>query len=340
MIMLIKTDFCLQPFNTFNVRVFAHRTCIIGFPADLEELYEEGALNEENILILGEGSNILFTKHYEGLVLLNQIRRMEIEKEDEEFVFLKVNSGENWPILVDYTVEQGWGGLENLSLIPGTTGAAPVQNIGAYGAELKDVLESVEVFDMQTGHTQIFSNAECAFGYRDSIFKSKYKGRYFILSVTLKLSKKPKLNLEYAPLKKKFDSQKPGLISVKDVSEAVKEIRNSKLPNPSKLGNAGSFFKNPVVPFSKIEELVARFPDMPFYITDDEHYKIAAGWLIEQSGWKGKRIGDAGVHEKQALVIVNYGKATGEELFRLSEKVQVSVNSKFGLELEREVTVL
>jgi len=338
--MLIKTDFCLQPFNTFHVKVFARRLSIIGFPVDLEELYEEGALNEENILILGEGSNILFTKHYEGLILLNQIRRMEVKTENEDWVYLKVNSGENWPALVDYTVDQGWGGLENLSLIPGTVGAAPVQNIGAYGAELKDALESVEVFDMQTRKTQVFSKAECGFGYRDSIFKTKYKGRYFILSVLLKLSKKPNLNLEYAPLKKKFENRDPGSISVKDVSDAVKEIRLSKLPDPTKLGNAGSFFKNPLVSFAKIEELVAEYPETPFYKVDEENYKVAAGWLIEKAGWKGKRIGDAGVHEKQALVLVNYGSVTGEEIFKLSQKVQASVDSKFGVDLECEVTVI
>jgi len=338
--MLIKTDFCLQPFNTFHVKVFARRLSIIGFPVDLEELYEEGALKENNILILGEGSNILFTKHYEGLVLLNQIRRMEVKTENEDWVYLKVNSGENWPALVDYTVDQGWGGLENLSLIPGTVGAAPVQNIGAYGVELKDILVDVEAFDFKTGKTEVFSNAECGFGYRNSIFKTKYKGRYFILSVLLKLSKKPNLNLEYAPLKKKFENRDPGSISVKEVSDAVKEIRLSKLPDPAKLGNAGSFFKNPLVSFAKIEELVAEYPEIPFYKVDEENYKVAAGWLIEKAGWKGKRIGDAGVHKKQALVLVNYGSVTGEEIFKLSQQVQSSVNSKFGVDLECEVTVI
>jgi len=338
--MLIKTDFCLQPFNTFHVKVFARRLSIIGFPVDLEELYEEGALKENNILILGEGSNILFTKHYEGLVLLNQIRRMEVKTENEDWVYLKVNSGENWPALVDYTVDQGWGGLENLSLIPGTVGAAPVQNIGAYGVELKDILVDVEAFDFKTGKTEVFSNAECGFGYRNSIFKTKYKGRYFILSVLLKLSKKPNLNLEYAPLKKKFENRDPGSISVKQVSDAVKEIRLSKLPDPAKLGNAGSFFKNPLVSFAKIEELVAEYPEIPFYKVDEENYKVAAGWLIEKAGWKGKRIGDAGVHKKQALVLVNYGSVTGEEIFKLSQQVQSSVNSKFGVDLECEVTVI
>lgn len=338
--MLIKTDFCLKPFNTFGVKAFARRLSVIGHAGDLEELYEEGELNSNSILILGEGSNILFTKHYEGLVLLNQIRKMEIVKEDQNSVYLKVNGGETWAALVDFTVEKAWGGLENLSLIPGTVGAAPVQNIGAYGAEVKDVVESVEAFDMQTGKTTTFSNADCGFGYRNSIFKSKFKGRYFILSVIFKLSKNPILNLEYAPLKKMFENLDSELIGVKEVSNAVKEIRLSKLPEPEKLGNAGSFFKNPVVPFSKIKDLVAIYPEMPFYKVDEENYKLAAGWLIEKAGWKGKRIGDTGVHEKQALVLVNYGEATGEEIFNLSEEVQDSVNSQFGVSLEREVTVL
>lgn len=338
--MLIKTDFCLKPFNTFGISLFARQLCVIGFPTDLEELYEEGKLNDEPILILGEGSNILFTKHYEGLVLLNQFRRMEVMQEDDHWVYLKVNGGENWSALVDYTINQGWGGLENLSLIPGTVGAAPVQNIGAYGVELKDVLVKVEAFDLKMGVSIIFSKEECAFDYRSSIFKTKFKGRFFILSITLKLSKQPKLNLSYVPLKKVFENRDPQSIQLQEVSNVVKEIRRSKLPDPDKLGNAGSFFKNPIVPFAKIKDLIADYPGMPFYKIDAQNYKVAAGWLIEKAGWKGKRIGDAGVHEKQALVLVNYGKATGEEIFKLSEKIQESVRAKFGIAIEREVTVL
>lgn len=338
--MLIKTDFCLKPFNTFAISAYARQLSVIGFPSDLAELYDEGKLSDDSVLILGEGSNILFTKHYEGLVLLNQVRKMEVIEESDQWVCLKVNGGENWSALVDYTVSQGWGGLENLSLIPGTVGAAPVQNIGAYGVELKEVLFEVEAFDMQTGSTKIFSNKDCAFGYRSSIFKTKLKGRFFILSVLLRLSKQPKPNLSYAPLKKAFDNRNIETIQLKEVSDAVKAIRRSKLPDPEILGNAGSFFKNPVVPFTKIEELVARFPDMPFYKQDDKSYKVAAGWLIEKAGWKGKRIGDAGVHEKQALVLVNHGNASGEEIFKLSEKVQESVNAQFGIKMDREVTVL
>lgn len=338
--MLIKKDFCLKPFNTFGVRAFARRLAVIGSLSDLEELYQDKLLNNDDTFILGEGSNVLFTKHYEGLILLNQIRKMEVLKENSDWVYLKVNGGENWTNLVDYTVDKGWGGLENLSLIPGTVGAAPVQNIGAYGVEVKDIIESVSAYDMLTGKTVSFLNDECGFGYRNSIFKSSQKGRYFILNVVFRLSKKPVLNLEYAPLKKKFENRDTESISLKELSEAIKEIRLSKLPEPEKLANAGSFFKNPVIAFSKIKELLAVYPDMPFYKVSEENYKLAAGWLIEKAGWKGRRIGDAGVHEKQALVIVNYGKATGKEIYFISKEIQSSVEEKFGVNLVREVTVL
>ncbi len=220
--MLIKTDFCLKPFNSFGIEVYARHLSVVGFPVDLEELFQEGHLKINPVLILGEGSNILFSKHFEGLVLLNQIRGKEIVEEDENWVYLKVNSGENWSSLVDYTVIQGWGGLENLSLIPGTAGAAPVQNIGAYGVELKDVLVEVEAFDLKMGKSKLFSKAECGFGYRDSIFKTKYKGRFFILSIKLKLSKKPILNLSYAPLRKAFEHRDPLSIHINEVSDKSK----------------------------------------------------------------------------------------------------------------------
>ena len=338
--MLIKEDFCLKPFNTFGIEVFARRLAIITSQADLAELYEEDQLNDSSLLVLGEGSNVLFTKHYEGLVLLNQIRKFKVEKEDDNFVYLRVNSGENWSCLVDHTVENGWGGLENLSLIPGTVGAAPVQNIGAYGAEFKEAMVNLEAFDLQTGEVKTFTNKDCEFGYRSSIFKTKYKRRFFIISILIRLKKQPILNLEYGPLKTAFQDTTIDSISVKEVSETVKSIRRSKLPEPHLLGNAGSFFKNPVVPFSKIEKLISKFPDMPFYKVDDQHYKIAAGWLIEKCDWKGKRIGDTGVHEMQALVLVNYDKATGQDIFNLSQKIRESVSDKFGVKLEREVTVL
>lgn len=337
--MKIRTNHSLEPFNTFHVEAIALQFVEINKLNDLEEMFEQDMLKSDEIFILGAGSNILFTKNCDGLVLFNQLKGIEKNLEDEDHIVLSVRGGENWSELVDFTVDHGWGGLENLSLIPGTVGAAPVQNIGAYGVELKEVLVEVEAFDLHTGETRTFLNTECEFSYRDSIFKSKYRGRYFITDITIRLRKNPKINIEYTPLKNKFSKRDPDSISVKEVSNAVKEIRNSKLPDPEKLGNAGSFFKNPVVQFSNIEELIAKFPDMPFYKIEEDYYKVAAGWLIEKTGWKGRRIGDAGVHEKQALVLVNYGKATGLELLNLSEGIQSAVYAKFGITLDREVLV-
>jgi len=338
--MKIKRDFDLKPYNTFGISISARTLFEVKSAAELTDLLKDSLGNENRVLILGEGSNILFTKDIDGIVLLNQIEGKEVIQEDDREVYLKVFSGESWSDLVDFTVKNNWGGLENLSLIPGTVGAAPVQNIGAYDVELKDILDEVEAFSISTGDFRVFKNIDCRFAYRDSIFKSTFKGQYFITAVVLRLSKKPILNLTYAPLKKKFEGRKKDDISISEISNAVKVIRRSKLPDPRQLGNAGSFFKNPVVPFSKVEELVKVYPEIPFYKMDEENFKIAAGWLIEKAGWKGKRIGDAGVHEKQALVLVNYGKATGREIYDLSEQIKVLVNSKFGVELEKEVTVI
>lgn len=329
----------LKLLNTFGVEVKARKFALINSVNDLQEI-SDLFTPENQVLILGSGSNILFTKDYNGLILKNKLAGKTIISETEEEVFLNVSGGEDWSELVDFTVEKGWGGIENLSLIPGTVGAAPVQNIGAYGVELKDALIGLEAFDLQSAEIHQFANVDCEFGYRSSIFKTKLKGRFFILNILLRLSKKPVLKLDYAPLKKMFNEREVEEVSVKEVSEAVKQIRRSKLPDPGEIGNAGSFFKNPVVPFSKIEELIIEFPEMPFYKVDDENYKIAAGWLIEKSGWKGKRFGDAGVHEKQALVLVNYGGATGSEIHELSQEIVFVIKSKFGINLECEVTVL
>jgi UDP-N-acetylmuramate dehydrogenase len=289
---------------------------------------------------LGEGSNVLFTNHYEGLILVDQIRGHEVVEETNEHIFLKINGGENWSQLVDFCVSKNWGGIENLSLIPGTAGAAPVQNIGAYGAELQDVFLWLSAFDLQSGEMKVFDKDACGFGYRNSIFKNKFPDRYFITDITLKLEKNPVPNLEYKPLKDEFTERGPGSISIKEVSEAVKKIRRSKLPDPAKIGNAGSFFKNPVVSEEKMKELKNQFPEIPVYTTSERNYKLAAGWLIEQCGWKGKRFGDAGVHEKQALVLVNYGEASGKEILQLSEQIEESVAKKFRVKLEKEVKII
>jgi UDP-N-acetylmuramate dehydrogenase len=338
--MLVLKDICLKSFTTLGVKARARRVVSVNSVAILQELKQQGELDNEQVMVLGEGSNVLFSKDFEGTILLNQIRGHEVIEETEEYVFLKIYGGENWSQLVDFAVEINWGGIENLSLIPGTVGAAPVQNIGAYGVELKDVFVSLNAFDLKTGEINEFDKNECEFNYRSSVFKTKFPGRYFITDITLKLKKKPVPYLEYAPLKAEFNELNKETISIKDVSEAVKKIRRSKLPDPSKIGNAGSFFKNPVVSEEKMNKLKKQFPEIPVYNFTEGFYKLAAGWLIEQCGWKGKRIGDAGVHEKQALVLVNYGNATGTEILQLAEQITKSVAEKFGVDLEKEVRVV
>lgn len=337
--MLIKKDFCLRPFNTFGIQVEARQAAVITSVHDLQELYENGDLKNQRILILGEGSNLLFTENFDGLVLVNQFRRKHIVEETDDVILFQVNGGEFWSSLVDYTVDRGWYGLENLSLIPGTVGAAPVQNIGAYGVELKDVIESLDAFNLKTGKTVQFNNIDCNFTYRSSIFKEEFKNQYFILNVTFRLNKKPGYKLDYGPLKEAFAETEESKITLKQVSECVKSIRRSKLPEPEKLRNAGSFFKNPVVDAEKLEALSKDFPGMPCYKLPGNKIKLPAGWLIEQCGWKGKRIGDAGVYEKQALVLVNYGRAGGKEILALANSIQKSVLEKFGVRLEREVNI-
>ncbi len=338
--MLIKKDFCLKPFNTFGIEVETRQAAMITSLNDLHELFEDGHLKNQQILVLGEGSNILFTDHFEGIVLLNQMRGKKVLSETKQHIILQVNGGEFWSSLVDFTVENSWHGLENLSLIPGTVGAAPVQNIGAYGIELKDVMKSLEAFELATGRVVHFDNKACEFAYRNSIFKQQHKGKYFILNVTFQLNKAPNFHLEYGPLKEAFANVDPSKIDLKQVSELIKTIRRSKLPEPEELKNAGSFFKNPVVNISKLELLRKQFTDMPVYKLSDKKFKLAAGWLVEQCGWKGKRIGDAGVYEKQSLVLVNFGNASGKEMLALAISIQKSVKKKFGIDLDMEVNVV
>ena len=337
--MIIKEDFCLAPFNTFGIEALAYELSIITSINELKELYVAGELSKK-LLILSKGSNILLTGHFKGLVLLNQIWGKEIVNEDNNYVYLNVSSGEFWPSLVEYTVDNGWGGLENLTDIPGKMGAAPIQNIGAYGAELKDVFVSLEAFDLTNGKLVTFTKEECEFAYRTSIFKSKFKNRYFITSVLIKLTKSPIINLSYKPLADAFKDRNIEEITISDVSKKVAEIRESKLPNPDKLKNAGSFFKNPIIEMDKCHDLKLEFDDIPSYALKNSTYKIPAAWLIEQCGWKGKRVGNVGVHEQQALVIVKYDTATGSQILNLAKSVKKSVYNKFGIELEFEVNVV
>jgi UDP-N-acetylmuramate dehydrogenase len=331
----------LFPYNTFGIHVKADSFTVLSDIAQLKELKTAYDQFQKNILLLGGGSNILFTKDFQGLVVLNRLKGIEVVHEDDAQVVVKVASGEVWHELVMHSIEKDWGGIENLSLIPGSVGAAPVQNIGAYGVEIKDVLVSVEVMRWKDGAIFSISNAECAFGYRDSIFKGVAKGQYLVLSITLQLTKHPTtFHLQYGAIQETLEEM--GVIhpTLRSVSDAVIQIRKSKLPDPAVIGNAGSFFKNPVVSAEKAWELKATFPKMPVYTQEDGQVKIPAGWLIEYCGWKGLRKGETGNHRDQALVIVNYGNASGDAIRLHAMEVQLSVWQTFGVQIEPEVNIL
>ncbi|EMR03458.1 UDP-N-acetylmuramate dehydrogenase [Cesiribacter andamanensis] len=333
----IEKNKSLKAFNTFGIEATAPYFCEVTSVADLQEVLQQERFHNMPLLILGGGSNLLFTRDPQGLVLLNRIRGIEVVKEDEESVWLRVGAGENWHDFVLYTIAQGLAGLENLSLIPGTVGAAPMQNIGAYGVEIKDTFRQLEAVDCSTGQLRIFEGQECEFGYRSSIFKTWAKDRYIIASVTFSLHKKPNFNTSYGDIQKTLAELGIQELSLKAVSDAVIRIRQSKLPDPRQIGNAGSFFKNPVISQQQFEELHQHYPAMPHYPQEGGQVKVPAGWLIEQCGWKGHRRGAVGVHDRQALVLVNHGGAGGSEIRQLSEDIQASVAEKFGIALETEV---
>jgi UDP-N-acetylmuramate dehydrogenase len=313
--------------------------CEIHSLADLKQAIAE--TSHEHFMFLGGGSNVLLCNDYNGLLIRNAIKGKQIVREDDEHVFLKVYSGENWHDTVMYCVERNWGGIENLSLIPGTVGAAPMQNIGAYGVELEQVFDQLEAFNLQSFELETFNKAQCAFGYRESVFKRQFKGQYFIYSVTFKLSKKPSIHVDYGDIQAVLNEKglSPETTSIKDVSAAVIQIRQSKLPDPKVLGNSGSFFKNPQISKEHFEALKLQFPDIKGYPQNDG-IKVPAGWLIEQCGWKGKRVGNTGSHAKQALVLVNYGGATGAEIFQVAQDIIKSVSDKFSIHLEPEVNIV
>ncbi len=336
--MYIKKNISLKAYNTFGINAKAKFFTEIRHHGILKQLYVSGITGIKPLLILGSGSNVLFSGNYDGLVLLNNTRGMLVLEEDEEQVLVEVSSGESWSDFVDYTLDKAWYGLENLSLIPGTVGAAPIQNIGAFGFEVKDFISEVKAFDLDTGRIRKFSNEDCEFTYRNSIFKSKYKGRFFILSVSFILSKKAEPKIDYGRLKAELEGIDP--ITPIDVSQAVKNVRRSKLPDPEDLNNAGSFFKNPEVDPAVAEDLRKQYPDMPVYPTANQKIKLAAGWLIEHAGWKGKKMGKVGVHKNQALVLINYGGASGSDILNLSAEIGQSVFRKFGVELEPEVNII
>jgi UDP-N-acetylmuramate dehydrogenase len=333
-----KENLNLKPYNSFGIEVIAKSFFEFTESTDLVEFLSKNLLPEKR-MILGGGSNLLFKSDFDGLIIHPNIPGIGMTHETRNNIFIEACAGEKWDDLVSFTVKYNLGGLENLSNIPGKAGASAIQNIGAYGVEVKDCIHLVRGIDLQTGEELEFQNEECRFGYRDSIFKNELKGNFVVTSVVFKLDKFPEYSLDYGALK--TEAEKLGPINLATIRQAVINIRGSKLPDPEKLGNAGSFFKNPVVPRIIAENLQVRYSHIPVYDTvQPDNIKIAAGWLIDQCGWKGYREGDAGVHKDQALVLVNYGKATGIEIVELSEKIKTSVFEKFGIWLEPEVNIV
>ncbi|MDX2000898.1 MAG: UDP-N-acetylmuramate dehydrogenase [Chitinophagales bacterium] len=338
--MQVLQNVSLKPYNTFGIDVRATYLTEVFTIEELRQIILNNEWERVPKLILGGGSNILFTKDFEGLVILNRMKGIQVREETDKHVWLRIMGGEVWHELVVYAIQHGWGGIENLSLIPGLVGAAPMQNIGAYGVELEKVFDSLEAVDMETADIKTFSKAECAFGYRESVFKKELKGRYFILSVTLRLDKQPVLNTSYGDIKQTLADMRVHEPNIHSVSEAVIKIRSSKLPNPAEIGNAGSFFKNPEISKEQFESLVAQYPVMPSYPLPNGNLKIPAGWLIEQCGWKGKQVGHTGSHAKQALVLVNYGGASGNEVKALADDIRQSVQDRFGIDIVPEVNIV
>lgn len=344
--MSIEENKSLKHLNTFGIDAQARYYTEVNSINEFKELVQQPVFKNNKHLILGGGSNILFTQNFNGLVIKNNLQGIEVVSETERHVIVKAQAGVVWHQFVLYCIERNYAGIENLSLIPGLVGAAPMQNIGAYGVEIKDVFSSLEAINLNTGEVVTFELEDCHFGYRESVFKNKYKNQFLITSLSLQLTNlnSPKaiyqFHTEYGDIKNTLSEMQVYDLNIKAVSDAVISIRSSKLPDPKVLGNAGSFFKNPVVSQGKYEELVAVNPVMPSYVQKDGSIKIPAGWLIEQCGWKGKVVGNTGSHAKQALVLVNYGNATGHEVWQLAMDIQKSVMDKFGIEISPEVNVV
>ena len=336
----IQSNVSLKSYNAFGIDVTTRYLVEVDNDQDIQTLFQLPDIQSLPKLILGGGSNLLLTQDFNGLVIKINIKGIETVKEDQDHVWLRVGAGENWHEFVMYCVERGLGGIENLSLIPGTVGAAPMQNIGAYGVEIKDTFDRLEAVDISTGVKRIFTNADCRFGYRDSVFKNEVKGQYIISNVQFKLDKNPIFHVSYGDIQKTLEQMGVKELTIKAISEAVIKIRRSKLPDPAEIGNAGSFFKNPEIPASQYETLKIEYPNIPGYVINEEIVKVPAGWLIEQCGWKGKRFGNIGVHARQALVLVNYGGGKGLEIKQLSERIQASVEEHFGICLHTEVNFI
>ncbi len=338
--MNLPQNISLKPFNTFGINVHSRFFSPFSNIQELSELLEFSESEKLHWLTIGGGSNLLFTKDYDGIILKNELDGIELMNEDDNYYFVKAAAGVVWHDLVLHCIENNYGGVENLSLIPGSVGAAPLQNIGAYGVELKDVFCELEAFNISTKTIEKFSLNDCAFGYRESVFKRELKGKYIIVNVTFKLTKHPTFNTKYGAIEQELEKMGCKEFSIKNISNAVINIRSSKLPNPKEIGNAGSFFKNPVIDEELYTKLISLFPTIPVYPSPNNKYKLAAGWLIEQCGWKGYRKDDAGCHSKQALVLVNYANASGKEIYDLSSEIVTSVQQKFGVDLEREVNII
>jgi UDP-N-acetylmuramate dehydrogenase len=338
--MMIYKNIPLKKYNTFGLDYFAE--CMIRIKTEKEAItiFNGTVALKKPLLILGSGSNILFTSDFKGTILYPEIKGIKLEEEepDNRNVIVSAGAGVNWDDFVSWSVNKGFGGIENLSLIPGKVGATPVQNIGAYGVEVKDRIVNVRTISINDGLIRVFNNNDCEFAYRSSIFKNREKGKYIVTRVYYRLTINPSLNLSYESLKEEVN--KLGAETLINVRQGVINIRQSKLPDPEIIGNAGSFFKNPVVESSVALDLKNEYPDLPVYKDREGYMKLASGWLIEKCGWKGERRGDAGVHNKQALVLINYGKATGMEIYNLSEEIRKSVHKKFGVDLEREVEII
>jgi UDP-N-acetylmuramate dehydrogenase len=340
----------LKKYNTFGIDAIARYFAVFSTQDELAGLLDQAVPGQ--IFVLGGGSNILLTRNIDGPVMRNEIKGIDLVDEDEQYVYVRAGAGESWHGFVQYCLSRNWPGVENLSLIPGSVGAAPMQNIGAYGVEIKDVFHELTAWNLEEGKVYTFTLNDCHFGYRDSIFKGASKGRFIILSVTFRLNKVPVFHTAYGAIQEELERMGVQELSIQTISQAVVNIRTSKLPDPAQIGNAGSFFKNPSIPSMHFAYLQKQFPGIVGYpeaspggtgigtASAPGSTKLAAGWLIEQCGWKGYRHGDAGVHIRQALVLVNYGHATGSEIFDLSEEILRSVQEKFGVTLEREVNII
>ncbi len=337
---MIEQNISLKPYNTFGLKSTARYFAKADSVESMRTILHSSISQQSSLLVLGGGSNLLLTQDYDGLVLKNEIPGKKIIQQDEKSCIVEVGGGENWHEFVLWAIENGLGGLENLSLIPGNVGASPMQNIGAYGVEIKDRFVQLSAYHIPTGEVHTFSKSDCEFGYRESVFKRKLKGQYIICSVQYRLSLEHEFNVSYGAIEQELEAMNVSELSIKAVSDAVINIRRSKLPDPKEIGNSGSFFKNPVVPETLANDLKTNYPNIPNYPAGEGKIKLAAGWLIEQAGWKGYRQGDYGVHTKQALVLVNYGNATGQQIYDLSQEILDSVKEKFGVELEREVNII